>query len=72
MDDRFLRYAKEKGRSIRAVWIQNGTILQKTVRVVDYNEQSVFLRMSSRKTPLEIPRDDLLSCDYARGDNGED
>ena len=69
---RFLRYALEHGRKIRAVFLLDGVMLQKTVSVLAYDESTVSLRIGSKKTPVEIPLADLLSCDYARGDHGEE
>ena len=69
---RFLRYAVEHERKIRAVFLLDGAITQKTVSVVDYDDETVTLRIGSKKTPLTIPMADLLSCDYARGDHGEE
>lgn len=72
MMTRFLRYAVEHERKIRAVFLLNGEMLQKTVSVLAYDEETVTLRIGAKKAPFEIPMTDLLSCDYARGDHGED
>ena len=69
---RFLRYALEHERKIRAVLMLGGELVQKTVSVLAYDEETVTLRIGAKKTPVEIPLSDLLSCDYARGDHGED
>ena len=69
---RFLRYAVEHDRKIRAVFLMDGTMVQKTVSVLAYDESSVSLRIGSKKTPVVLPMADLLSCDYARGDHGEE
>ena len=69
---RFLRYAVEHDRKIRAVFLLAGQMMQKTVSVVAYNDECVTLRIGSKKTPVAIPVGDLLSCDYARGDHGEE
>ena len=69
---RFLRYAMDHGRKIRAVMMLDGQMVQKTIRILDYDAQSVTLCIGQRKTPVVLPLADLLSCDYARGDHGED
>jgi len=69
---RFLRYAVERGRKIRAVFLLDGAMVQKTVEVLGYDESTVTLRTGAKKKPVELPLADLLSCDYARGDHGED
>lgn len=68
---RFLLYAREHGRKIRAVFLFNGEMKQKTVSVLDYTNDTVTLQ-SGRSKPFTIPMSDLLACDYARGDFGED
>lgn len=68
---RFLRYAVEHGRKIRAVFAQNGQLVQKTVSVVGYDEQTVTLQIG-KKAPVVILLEELYSCDYARGDHGEE
>ena len=69
---RFLRYAVERGRKIRAVFLLDGAMVQKTVEVLAYDESTVTLRTGAKKKPVDLPLGDLLSCDYARGDHGED
>ena len=69
---RFLRYAVEHERKIRAVFLLDGQMVQKTVSILSYDDTSVTMRMGSKKTPLVIPMADVLSCDYARGDHGEE
>lgn len=69
---RFLRYALEHERKLRAVFLMDGAIVQKTVSVLAYDGQTVTLRIGARKTPVTLPLGDLLAVDYARGDHGED
>lgn len=69
---RFLRYAMEHDRKIRAVFLLDGQMMQKTVSIVEYTEDTVTIRIGSKKTPVVLPMADLLSCDYARGDHGEE
>jgi len=69
---RFLRYAVEHDRKIRAVFLMDGQMMQKTISVVAYTEETVTIRIGSKKTPVVLPMADLLSCDYARGDHGEE
>ena len=67
---RFLRYALEKGRKIRTVFLLDGKPVQKTVTVPAFDEQTVTLAWG--KKCVTIPLRDLLACDYARGDTGEE
>ena len=69
---RFLRYAVEHDRKIRAVFLLDGQILQKTISIVEYSEETVTIRIGSKKTPVVLPITELLSCDYASGDHGEE
>lgn len=69
---RFLRYALEHDRRIRAVFLRDGKMMQKTVSVLAFDGKSVTLRAGVRQAPFTLPLSDLLSCDYARGDHGED
>lgn len=68
----FLRYAAEHGRKIRAVLMLEGKMVQKTVTVLNYDDKRVTLQIGSRKKPEVLALSDILSCDYARGDHGED
>ena len=70
--NRFLRYSQEKGKKIRVMLLQNGKLAQKTALVVSYDDANVTLRLGQRKEPVTLPLASVLSCDYARGDSGED
>ena len=65
--NRFLRYSQEKGRKIRMMLMLNGQLAQKTAL-----EQAAVLQLGQRKQPVTVPLSDILSCDYARGDSGEE
>ncbi len=69
---RFLRYAMEHDRKIRMLFLLDGEMLQRTVSVLAFDEKTVTLRIGSRKAPVTLPIEDILSCDYARGDHGEE
>ncbi|HNX62482.1 MAG TPA: hypothetical protein PKN45_07560 [Candidatus Limiplasma sp.] len=70
--ERFLRYSLEKGRAIRAVLLLNGQMEQKTVTVLALDTQTATLRIGAKKTPVPVALTDILGCDYARGDHGEE
>ncbi len=70
--ERFLRYSLEKGRKIRAVLTLDDRMTQKTVTVLALSAQGATLLVGARKTPVTVALTDILSCDYARGDHGED
>ncbi len=69
---RFLQYAMERGRKIRALFLMDGAMVQKTVRVLAFDDERVTFLIGAGKKPVVIPRNDLLGCDYARGDHGEE
>jgi len=70
--ERFLRYSLEKGRKIRAVLTLDGRMEQKTVTVLALDGQTATLQVGAKKTPVTVALDDIYSCDYARGDHGEE
>ncbi|MEG0740718.1 MAG: hypothetical protein RSB91_00480 [Clostridia bacterium] len=69
---RFLRYAVDHDRKIRAVFLLDGKPVQKTVRVLAYDAAQISFQLGAKKKPLVIPAEDLLACAYARGDCGEE
>lgn len=69
---RFLRYAVEHGRKIRMLFLLDGEMFQKTVSVLAFDGETATLRIGSKKAPVTLPLRDILSCDYARGDRGEE
>lgn len=50
----------------------NGQLAQKTALVLSYDEQAAVLQLGQRKQPVTVPLSDILGCDYARGDTGEE
>lgn len=70
--ERFLRYGLEKSRKIRAVLLLDGRLVQKPVTVLALDGESATLRLTAKAAPVTVPLADILSCDYARGDHGED
>ena len=70
--NRFLRYSLEHGRPIRAVFLLGEQMVQKTVTVLAVEAGNVTLKIGAKKTPILVPIGDVFSCDYARGDRGED
>ena len=62
----------EKGRRIRAVLLTDGAMQQKTMLVLERTDAGVTVLLGAKKQPVTLPLDAILSCDYARGDHGED
>ncbi|HPF88267.1 MAG TPA: hypothetical protein PK537_09485 [Candidatus Limiplasma sp.] len=68
----FLKYSLDKQRKIRVMLLLDGTIVQKNVTVLSLTATHATLKPGTGKTPVTVPLADILSCDYARGDHGED
>lgn len=69
---RFLRYSLEKQRKIRGVLMMDGQMVQRTLLVLEEDETGIAALIGSGKKPKHILFEDVLSCDYARGDHGEE
>ncbi len=69
---RFLQYSLEHGRKIRAVLMLDGQMVQRTLLVLEICGPEITALVGSGKKPRTIPQVDILSCDYARGDHGEE
>jgi len=54
------------------VLLLNGQMEQKTVTVLALDTQTATLRIGAKKTPVPVVLTDILGCDYARGDHGEE
>ena len=73
MMDRFLRYSLENGRKICAVLMQDGQLQRKNLLVtsIDADGQGFTARLPGRKKDVHYASEDVLTCAYARGDQGE-
>ena len=70
--NRFLRYSLAKQRKIRVMLTVDDTIVQKNATVLALTDTHATLKLGSQKAPVVVELSDILSCDYARGDHGED
>ena len=70
--EHFLRYSLEHSRPIRGVLLIDGKLSQKNFLVTAMEGEYATLLLNSRKRNLVLPCRDILSCDYARGDRGEE
>ena len=73
MIDRFLKYSLEREKKICAVLIAEGQMVKKNLLVtsIDEDEQGFFAKFPGRKKDVHICVNDVLTCAYARGDQGE-
>lgn len=70
--NRFLKYSLEKQRRIRMMLTLDDVLCQKSVTVLSLTDAQATLRLSAKKAPVTVNLSDILSCDYARGDHGEE
>ena len=71
--ERFLRYSMDHDRPIRAVFLREGVLMQKKVTVLGLGNGQVTLWIGpQQQQTFTLPVSDVLSCDYARGDHGEE
>ena len=73
MIDRFLTYSLENGRRISAVLMTDGAMVKKNLLVtaIDADGQGFTARLPGRKRDTHFTMGDVLTCAYARGDQGE-
>ena len=70
--ERFLQYSRDHERAIRLIALLDGGMKQLTAVVEAYDDASVSLRTLRPKKELTLPRADVLSADYRKGDEGMD
>lgn len=69
---RFLEYSLRYRRPIKAVWLDEGKMTAGNLTVISLGEDSfAYTTSRAKKTPREMPLNDLLSAAYARGDDGD-
>ena len=73
MIDRFLKYSLEREKKICAVLMQEGQMVKKNLLVtsIDEDEAGFTAKFPGRKKDVHIAIADVLTCAYARGDQGE-
>jgi len=73
MIGRFLRYSLENEKKICAVLMQDGAMKKINLLVTQIDEDGggFSARLPGRKKDMHIALDDILTCAYARGDQGE-
>ncbi len=73
MIDRFLKYSLEREKKICAVLMQDGQMVKKNLLVtgIDEDELGFTAKFPGRKKDVHIANRDVLTCAYARGDQGE-
>ena len=69
----FLRYSLKTGKKIAVVFLGKDGIARKnvTVRALDEEARRFTAALPGRKKEETFSFDDVLTCDYARGDRGD-
>lgn len=73
MTDRFLKYSLEREKKIAAVIMQDGQMKKTNLLVtsIDEDGRAFSARLPGRKRDIRLNISDVLTCAYARGDQGE-
>ena len=73
MVDRCLKYSLEREKKICAVLMMDGAMVKKNLLVtaIDEDGQGFSARLPGRKKDMHVNMQDVLTCAYARGDQGE-
>ena len=73
MIDRFLKYSLEREKKICAVLMADGQMKKTNLMVteIDGDGQGFSARLPGRKKSVHYAMGDVLTCAYARGDQGE-
>ncbi|MED9821578.1 MAG: hypothetical protein U0J65_06055 [Christensenellales bacterium] len=73
MIERFLRYSLENKKKICVMLMQSGQIEKKNLLVtaIDADGQGFTAKLAGRRRETHMDMADVLTCAYARGDQGE-
>ena len=71
--DRFLKYSLEREKKICAVLMQDGAMkkVNLIVTAIDEDGSGFSARLAGRKKDMHVDCANVLTCAYARGDQGE-
>ena len=73
MTGRFLKYSLERERKICAVLMKDGEMkkVNLLVTAIEEDGSSFLAKLAGRKKETRFDVSDVLTCTYARGDQGE-
>lgn len=71
MIERFLKYSLEREKKICAVLMQDGAMKKTNLLVTGIDDEGFTARLPGRKKETRFRKEDVLTCTYARGDQGE-
>lgn len=69
--ERMLRFSLERDRVIRMMLLVDGTFSQVNARVIRYDDRTVDFITTRSPKPQTVRREDILSADFRRGDDGQ-
>ena len=69
MPERFLQYSLTHACRIRVIF--SDTLKMQNITVIALSPESVTYITASRKEPVTVPLDNILTASYARGDRGD-
>ncbi|NLB39672.1 MAG: hypothetical protein GX810_10585 [Clostridiales bacterium] len=70
MLEQFLLYSLSRGRAIRVIYMKDGAIAARTIKVLAISDTHITYRVGTRGKAQQMDKVDLLSAAYARGDDG--
>ncbi|MDD2429654.1 MAG: hypothetical protein PHQ85_08740 [Eubacteriales bacterium] len=72
MIQRFLEYSLRYGKPVKVMWITDAQILSRNLTVTRVGEEDFdYVSTQNKKSPRTMLKSDVLSCSYARGDDGD-
>ena len=71
MVERFLRYSLEHGRRITLMALEDGAIRRLHVTVTRIGEEEIAYLSARSKAEKTLPKANILSAAYGRGDDGD-
>lgn len=72
MVQRFLEYSLRYRRPIKVIFLEDDQILSRNLTVVALRDESIdYLSSKNKRSACTLAFDKILSCSYARGDDGD-
>ena len=69
---RFLEYSLRYGKSIKVIWTRDDQFLSRNLTVTRLGEDDFdYLSAQNKTAPRTMELSSVLSCSYARGDDGD-
>lgn len=70
--ERFLQYSLQKGKKIKIIFMEHEKMLSENIQVTEILSDHILYLSAKNKTKAKLlKKADILSCAYARGDDGD-